>query len=227
MIDGAGSVPVECEYEGFTTTAVVTATSHLTPACPAGADYAGRRIFAWINWISASAETLSSATIGGVAATIHTQTDFTGAGAPRPEFGFALISAIVPTGAAVDIATTFSGDVDRPDIFTYRVINLVSDVASDSQINGGAGASDSLNADCDVVASGVVFFAMTAAWNPRTCNITGTSQDFEQAVRGVNRMASGGFYLPLADETPRLFNSQLTPPPGGSHSHANIVAAFR
>ncbi|MES0207938.1 hypothetical protein NKJ93_02410 [Mesorhizobium sp. M0028] len=227
MIDGAGSVAVECDYEGFTTTAVVTATSHLTPACPAGADYAGRRVFAWINWISASPETLSSATIGGVAATIHSQTSFTAAAAPRPEFGFALISALVPTGATVDIATTYSGNVDRPDIFTYRVINLVSEVALDSQVNGGTSVSESIDADCDVVASGVVFFAMTAAWNPLTCDLTGTSQDFEQAVRGVNRMASGGFYLPLVDETPRAFNSTLTPTSGGSRNHANIVASFR
>ncbi|RUV65235.1 MAG: hypothetical protein E5X35_11450 [Mesorhizobium sp.] len=228
MIDGIGSVPVECSFEGFTTTAVVTATSHLTPDCPAGADYAGRYVFAWVYWVSALTETLVSATIAGVDAEIYPQTSFSSGGFTRPERGFVLISAEVPAGAAVDIATTFSGDVDRPDIFTYRVINLVSDAVIDSQINGGTASDISLDADCDVVAGGVVFFALCAGWNPETCDLTGTSQDFEQAVRGIDNFASGGFYLPLADETPRAFNSTLTNGGGGGNpNHANIVASFR
>lgn len=223
----SGSGPVECDYLGHTAGPVVApASTHTTTGCPAGSDYVDRYVFAYVYWAAFSGvPDLLSATIAGVPAKLHLSKAFTHGAS---DSGLALISAKVPTGATVDIGTTYStSTAERPDIFTYRVVNLVSDAAIDTQINGGTLATQSLNADCDVVTDGVVFFAMNAGWAPLTCDVTGTSQDFEQAVRGIDNLASGGFHLPVTDETPRAFNSTLTGGVSASPDHANIVASFR
>lgn len=220
-----GSTPVDCTYQGFTDdTAGGVSLVRTVPGCPTGAAIGGRYVFAEVFWSNTvAAPSLISATIGGVPAVIHIQKVFASVGTNA---GFALIGALVPTGTTATFVLTYS-DLANPRIHTYRVTNLITNAAFASQSNGGASATQSLNASCNTQAGGVVFFAMNAGWTPLTVTITGTSQDFMSAYGPSTNLISGGFFLTTVAETPRAFNSTLTGAVVGSPNHANLVASFR
>ena len=67
----------------------------------------------------------NSATIGGVAATIHAQTT-TGPTSAQLDTGIAIISALVPTGTTAAVALTFNNTVARTSLGIYRAINEVN-----------------------------------------------------------------------------------------------------
>jgi hypothetical protein len=93
-----------CEYlDNRLSVSSLTTYSH--DKIPIGKPAAGRLIIAAISWnTTTSAKTLSSCTIGGVAATIHAQNG-------TVLVGVAIVSAIVPTGEVADISYTMSAGV--------------------------------------------------------------------------------------------------------------------
>ncbi|TGR84604.1 hypothetical protein EN866_32885 [Mesorhizobium sp. M2D.F.Ca.ET.223.01.1.1] len=111
-----------------------------------GVAVSSREIFVAVSWKGGLLlRTLSSATIGGVAATIRVQNGLTdGAGL---SIGAAVISAVVPTGATGTIAITFSGSVDDCGIGKYRVLNRTSifNTASDALTDASPPATSSTN----------------------------------------------------------------------------------
>lgn len=73
---------------------------------PFGTAVAGRRLVAMINWSEGGAlNTVSSVTIGGVAATIHVQRGHNGGGTG---LGACIASAVVPTGTSGNVVVTYS-----------------------------------------------------------------------------------------------------------------------
>ena len=92
-------------FDGTTqTTYTFAACSIPHPPCE------GRRVFAMIvGDLNGGSRSLSSATIGGVAAAIHALSSTLTAGATE----LALVSAIVPTGTTAVVVPTFSTTCDR------------------------------------------------------------------------------------------------------------------
>lgn len=93
-------------------------------AIPYGATARTRKIVQLVWWACTTSDvetTISSATIGGIAAAIHVQTGEGGTSA-LTNYGCAIISATVPTGATGSTVLTFSNaTVRRTYLRTYRV----------------------------------------------------------------------------------------------------------
>ena len=106
-----------------------------------GAASAGRVIYCVLHTRGIIGETLSSATIGGVAATIHAQAYAAFVGGDN---GVAIFSAAVPTGTTGDVVTTHSGLISRRLIALYRVNSQTAVDDSDSVAFGPAGATGTL-----------------------------------------------------------------------------------
>jgi len=88
-----------------------------------GSEDSGRRIVCAVHWAEGGTHrTLSSATIGGVSATIHVQRGHTGG---VTGLGAAIISAIVPTGTSGTVDLNFSGSVTDSYIGTYRLTGFI------------------------------------------------------------------------------------------------------
>lgn len=91
---------------------------------------ATRRVVLAVHWGQATNNrTLSSATIGGIAATIHNQQN------PGNLASVAIISALVPTGTTATIVINFSGSADRCAVGVFRAINESSASPSDTQVD--------------------------------------------------------------------------------------------
>lgn len=104
-----------------TTRSGTNLTNYSFPSIAIGTASAGRRVFVTVHYGAGSGGfTLSSATIGGVAATIHVDH-----GVGTSNFrAAAIISAIVPTGTTATVAINFSGSVGRCGIGVWACTGL-------------------------------------------------------------------------------------------------------
>jgi hypothetical protein len=114
-----------------------------------GAPAAGRRVFAAIHALSGfTGRTITSVTIGGITATIHTQgDDGTGAG-----YYIGIASAIVPTGTTAAVVVNFSGAMAVCGVGVWYANNLrdASPLAASSGTNQPSGtATLSLSLDAE------------------------------------------------------------------------------
>lgn len=114
-----------------------------------GAAASDRLVIVSVGWAGLGTVTLSSATIGGVSATIVAQTTGTNT-------GIAIIAAVVPTGTTADIVVTMSAGMSRFYYAVWRGTGFVSTTAYDTDAPAG-GASSARSATIDVPAGGFVF----------------------------------------------------------------------
>ena len=153
-----------------------------------GAADDSRRVIAAIAWNAGSNQTVSSATIGGVAATIVVQAMSTTGSA-----GSALLIASVPSGTTADVAVTFSGSVSRMSAATYRVVNLNSATAY-ATANDTEAASGEVTGSLNVPAGGfVVAVASTsdgASWSWTAGPTEDSDQYTEASLAGSSASAS-------------------------------------
>jgi hypothetical protein len=171
-----------------------------------GAEDTTRRIVVVVHWgQSVNTRTLNSATINGVAATIHVQNG--GSAATR----CAIISALVPTGTSGTIALAFSGACDRANISVFRALNETSGSPTDFE-NDTSVTSGLLSVAIDVPAGGWVVAGIihnTTAGSSWTW--TGAVEDYEI----VSGDAAGIHYTAahqndLAVQTGRTVSTQCT-----------------
>lgn len=126
---------------------------------------------------SAPGRSVSSATIGGVSATIHEQR-----GADGNAIGLAIISAVVPTGTTATVSVTLSGAVtDGPDIEVYTITGLNSTTPTDTI--GSAGSSDNPSGNIDVEAGGVIIGGACGNAN-NAVSWTGLTEDADAVLSG-------------------------------------------
>ncbi|MDO8840674.1 MAG: hypothetical protein Q7V31_17320 [Parvibaculum sp.] len=113
-----------------------TLTTYTFTARPFGPAAADRKIIAVIYWEQASSvRDLVSATIGGVAATLHVSRTRVGACS-------AIISADVPTGTSGTIAFTLDGGCNSAGVAgVYAVTGLANAAPHHTASTGGTGAS--------------------------------------------------------------------------------------
>lgn len=132
-------------------------TAYTFTACDLGAVDTTREIFVVISaYQGGTARTLSSVTIGGVAATL--ETTFTNGTAQL----LALARAAVPSGATGDVVATFSGAVQNCNVALYRTVNRVSAGAGATDTSSKTGTAATIGVTgVDVNAGGFVLTAVT------------------------------------------------------------------
>lgn len=149
-----------------------------------GDEHTNRLVVVNVHWIFAETNrTLSSATIGGVSATINAQDSHTGG---STGLGAAIISAAVPTGTTGTIALTFSGIVIDLDISVFRAKNLASNTPYDTMIVQGFNDTD-ISGTINVPASGAVLIAGTGSTNTNGNGvaITGAAEVYDGDFSGT------------------------------------------
>lgn len=163
---------------------------------------------------------LSSATIGGVSATIHvSQTDSDFPAAQATYRGIAIASAVVPTGTTGDISATYAAAASGT-IHVYSVRNMLSNTATDTATV--ASTTSPLSTTIDVKQDGVTFVEnMSIATGSGTP--TGYSQAYSVNEGTSAQYSEGGYVLPTADESNRAVSTTIV---GSSLGHL-VAASFR
>lgn len=169
-----------------------------------GAADATRRIVCAVHFgDNVNARTISSATIGGVSATIHVNLSATLS-------AVGIISALVPTGTSGTVAVNFSGAVDRCAIATYRAADETSSsphaTASDTSVSSGL-----LTTTINIPANGWVIAAAGRSSAAATFTATGFTEQYDSAFSDAGGvMRHGGFASGLPAQTGRTISSQST-----------------
>ena len=150
-----------------------------------GAATVNRKIVA--AWVvnRASAETLTSVTIGGVTATNDvTIADVNGGG----QF-CGISSATVPTGTTGDIVITMSGSVQNAGVAVYRLIDAgaVYNTATDN-----VSTADAMQANINIPAGGcaIAIAGFDGSVAARTCVWTNLTEDVDTTVEGTNTIST-------------------------------------
>jgi hypothetical protein len=223
FIASAAALAMTASFGSFARNSSGVVTTHTTTGLAAGTPDPSRYIFAFVYWVSGSAITLSSATIGGITAKVHLQSS---SPVSSTTINVSLISALVPTGSTVDIATTFSAANGAPEIYTFPTYNMISDTAIATGSNATAGPT--LSAPCNVQAGGIVLIGAMRYPDGSVGSISGASTSYASgAIITSSFSVCGGFYLPLINETPRSLSSTIGSGTAGGNNHFNIVASFR
>lgn len=181
-----------------------------------GAEEATRCIIIVSHTFAASNNTtLSSATIGGVAAIVAVSN-----GASGGNYGTAISIARVPTGTSGTVALTFAAGMSGVQFAVYRALNIISTTAIDTD-NGGTGNGLD-NMAVDVQVGGLVIAGSTRNTGGNTW--TGVTEDYDAADTHLDSAAgqvSGASLVPVATETARAITNN------GGDFYRNCVASWR
>jgi hypothetical protein len=161
-----------------------------------GAAASTREIFVGVSWAAgALTRSISSATIGGVAATIQRQTNLSDS--VSQSVGAAVIFAAVPTGTSGDIVITFSGGNTACVIGSYRVIGRTS--FSDDTVDSYSGPNPvSVGlANNTIGDNGISIGAATSSASGGAISWTGVNTTYDVQHAGgtepTNSRFGGGF----------------------------------
>lgn len=186
-----------------------------------GTAAAGRRVFVAVQWqgtAAAGPTSFASATIGGIAATIHVQRTEAYVYTQNP--GAMIISAAVPTGTAAEVALF----TDRAAIIrmgVYRVMNLLS--ATPVHTASGFASAATRSVSINVQESGVLIASDGARANVQAtmAGVTRNYSDTDSAAR----VATAGMLAVTATQTGRTVS--VTRSDSGSMTGALVAASFR
>lgn len=211
ITQSGGSVPAaNPALEDDTNQATYTFTS-----AAIGVADASRRVVVAVHWGQATNNrTLSSATIGGIAATIHSQSN------PANLASVAIISALVPTGTTATIVINFSGSADRCKIGVFRAVNETSASPSDTQVDTSF-TSNALSVSLTVPNDAWVVAASTnATGSGITHTWTGVTEQYDLAFQdAAGGTGTAGFSSGLSAQT-LVVTDQLV---GGSSSLGGLI----
>lgn len=153
--------------------------------------------------------TISSATIGGVTATINTQINDAASTAP----GVGIVSAVVPTGTTGDVVINFSGLVHGCGIGVFTLYDLISATPTDtdSTITGVlGGTSGSISRTSSVLQNNgvIVSVGLNSTFDTPTISCTSTVTEvfdlsINNSIDGSTIRVNGGLAsdLTLGDKT--------------------------
>jgi hypothetical protein len=183
-----------------------------------GAPAWNREVFFLTHWssLSSAVETdVTALSVNGVnIGSIHI-TYGEGGTSSFSNFGAAILSATIPSGNTANIGIAFSNASARNVYITpYRVTGLISTAFGDRNAgfdeSVGAGTL-SANANLNVGAGGLLFYAATASSSGTIGNMTttGVTERLEQAMLDDGRM-SNGFTSGLGSQAGRPVNTNCT-----------------
>jgi hypothetical protein len=173
-------IPASASFIALTHDSTDTATPSYAGASIGVAD-ATRRVVVVFHWgVTNAARTVTSATIAGVAATIHAQVT-NGPTAAQQNTGVAIFSALVPSGTTGTIAITLNGTVLRSSIAVYRQINELNasphDTVTDNTVAGTV-----LSGTIDVPATGMLYAGSANAATAGSTNTwVGVTENYDAA----------------------------------------------
>ena len=225
LLGGAAPPAAAKSYIGLTTIADTTATPVATGVA-IGAEAFDRRVFILVHWINATAvKALASATIGGVAATIHAQSSATLAASTYA--GTAIISAVLPTGTTATIALSFATGAAfyHPYLEVYRVTGVLSGVAGDT-ISATPSGVNPYSGTIDVANQGVLLFGATVYSDATGYTFAGATEDYESSI-GTKMRIIGSSLAITANETNRAVSITRTGGAGTGFNGCVVGAAFR
>jgi hypothetical protein len=213
------------EYRAVKVSANSTSPTHTFSACDIGSAAVGRRVFADIVFFSLTSVTVNSATIGGVAGTVHHQKIGNMGGG---YYLYAvLISAPLDSGATADVVITLnaSADLQLKGCATYKVLALQSATAIDTADGSWSAAGGAKSLTVDVQDGGLLFDCQMALWpsgSPTFSYSAGATLDVQSALNGNHGIVAGSAEL-SADETGRTVTLGATANFRGSR----ILVSFR
>ncbi|PAP93984.1 hypothetical protein [Mesorhizobium wenxiniae] len=187
----------------------------------------GREIFVSVSWGGDNnARTISSATIGGVSATVHDQDSI--ADGISQSVGAGVISAEVPSGTSGTIEVNFSGTVRSCAIGTVRVLNrsAIVDTAVDTANQGGSPATTATT--INVSAKGALIAAYMNSDTDGDVIWTGVTETYDGTTSGAsssdNSRYSGALSTGLSSQSNRpVSTSQVV---GGASGSALAVVSI-
>lgn len=174
----SGIGPASAAYAGFKTASFAASVS--VPSVAFGTPASDRRVFVLVAIKPGSTyRSLVSATIAGVAATVHGQSADT-----TYKYNVALISAAVPAGATGTVVLNFSGSGSGGVYLgSYAAYGLQSATAVDLVTNSWTPSGvNPATSTLQVSAGGILFFAATAGSASQSFDTTGATKDFLQTI---------------------------------------------
>jgi hypothetical protein len=206
-------------------------TTYTFSARALGAAVSDRYILVGAAWREgASADrSISSASIGGVSATIWTPNSHSTAN------GVCIFGAAVPTGTTGDIVITFNAANSRCCIAVARCTGIDSSALVDStQVASTAGnaATFTVTGDVDTLTDGVAFAYMfkssgNAAWTLTYDGTGGLTESTQQSVENADLQAMAGFAAITSGATPRQITATYTQGGAGTtNGHSLAVVSF-
>ena len=218
-------------YAGFASQTFTTATVSVSSVA-IGAAGANRRVFILVGIKPGAVyQSLVSATIGGVSATLHGQTNDT-----TYKYNVALISAAVSTGTTATISLTFSGagDVDG-DIYlaSYAAYGLLSSTPVDLLTSNGDSLAQEVTQTVDVETKkgGVVLMGACVSAQAEDFDLSGVVENFQTTIDGPGQSNSYVVFIggcALTDEDNASFDIGISSSDGTTkHFDRTLAASFR
>lgn len=222
LLGSAAPPAATSAYVGLTTLSG-TAAAQSVAAVPIGAAAFNRRVFQLVHWYNpSSAKALSSATIGGVAASVHGQA--TGSAASSLFAGVALISAPLTVGTTADVTLNFASGAAyyHPFLETFRVTGLLSATAGDTA-SASPSLAPSYSGAIDVQDDGVLMVGATLHGPGSDYSLVGATENYESSIYSGERIIGGSLAV-TATEINRVIEVHTN---GSNLSGPIIAAAFR
>lgn len=193
---GGSASPATIEYAGYASTAFGSSVSLTNVTI--GTASADRVVFCIVGIKPGGTyRSLSSATIGGISATIHGQTDDT-----TYKYNVALISAAVPTGTTATVSLTFSGS-GSGDVYvaSYVATGLLSADPVGIVENKWTYAQGavSLSSSIAATADGIALFGACCSLASSGLSLDGVTEDFEQIIDTNIRFIGGHIAIDASD----------------------------
>lgn len=205
--------PASLSYIGLSSDNTASSTPSYSGVSIGAAD-STRRVFAVVHWgVTNAARTLSSATIGGVAATIHAQTT-TGPTSAQNDTGVAIFSALVPTGTTATVAMTFSGSVTRSQLAIYSMLNPIN-TTPHATMTDNTMSSGVMSGTINIPTVGMLIAATTAAaLSGMTNSWVGATENYDTAhPNAAGQCATGASGTGMTLESNRTVSSTTTSTP--------------
>jgi len=196
-------------------------TTYTFSGVDVGSAHSQRDVFVLVNWAAGvTNRTISSATIGGVAATVHRQAGLTDG--VSQSIGSGIISAAVPSGTTATIAITFSGLAQLCVIGVVRVVNKTA--ITDTAIANYTGANpNNPSTNINVGANGALLACVTSSAQADNIVWTGATEQYENT--DGNYRYSGALSSGLSLQAARPISTSqtsATQPSGGTLTAVSI-----
>lgn len=202
----AGGTPISNTFLQTSTPNTSTLTTFSFTSQNFGTADSTRRLICAVHALGVGGSAISSATIGGISATIHTQT-FLG----TPDM-VGIISALVPTGTSGTVSITFNGNMSACGIALWRQINESVASTFDAKSNGGAGGSTSVS--MNIPSGGSLYAAATGGSLSGTATFTwsggtGVSEQYDSVLK-TQDSRSGASGTGLSSATGQTVQATMT-----------------
>lgn len=217
----ATGAPASVSYAGFKTASFADPVSVTSVAI--GTATGDRRVFILVGIKpGANYRSLSSATIGGVAAAVHGQTNET-----TYKYNVALISAAVASGATATVVLNFSGSGSGNVYlasFAVRGLSSTSAIDLDAKKYTSAQNAVTLTSTIEVDADGIVLFGACCSQAADELILTGVTEKFEQIIDTNVRFAGGCANISADDAS---YDITTTSDGTAKHFDRALAASFR